>query len=81
MGDVTRILASIDSGDAKASELLLPMFCDVVRKAARSRLHHEQPGHALLATYPTVVQSRRIEIKALMAATHKSELTKGGSSD
>src|SRR3954447_15306272 len=48
--DVTRILASIESGDAQAAEQLLPLVYDELRKLARSKLRHEQPGQTLEAT-------------------------------
>jgi ECF sigma factor len=44
MGDVTRILASIESGDAHAAEQLLPLVYDELRKLARAKLRHEQPA-------------------------------------
>src|SRR3954469_16072279 len=50
MGDVTRILASIESGDAQAAEQLLPLVYDELRKLARAKLRHEQPGQTLEAT-------------------------------
>jgi RNA polymerase sigma factor (sigma-70 family) len=50
MDDVTSILASIESGDAQAAEQLLPLVYDELRKLARSKLRHEQPGQTLEAT-------------------------------
>ena len=50
MGDVTQILASIESGNSTAAEQLLPLVYDELRKLARSKLQHEQPGQTLQAT-------------------------------
>jgi RNA polymerase sigma factor (sigma-70 family) len=50
MGDVTSILASIESGDPTAAEQLLPLVYNELRKLARSKLQHEQPGQTLEAT-------------------------------
>jgi RNA polymerase sigma factor (TIGR02999 family) len=50
MNDVTRILAAIEEGDAHASEELLPLVYDELRKLAAQRLAREPPGHTLQAT-------------------------------
>lgn len=50
MGDVTRILAEIETGDCSASEKLLPLVYDELRKLAASKLAHEKPGQTLQAT-------------------------------
>jgi RNA polymerase sigma factor (TIGR02999 family) len=50
MNDVTRILSAIEHGDAKASEELLPLVYDELRKLAAQRLAHERPGQTLQAT-------------------------------
>ena len=50
MPDVTRILSQIESGDPSASEQLLPLVYDELRKLAAARLAHEQPGQTLQAT-------------------------------
>jgi RNA polymerase sigma factor (TIGR02999 family) len=50
MGDVTRILAGIESGDPAAAEQLLPLVYEELRKLARQKLRHEQPGQTLQAT-------------------------------
>ena len=50
MGDVTRILSQIESGDPQAAEQLLPLVYDELRHLARSKLRHEQPGQTLQAT-------------------------------
>ena len=50
MSDVTRILSQIDSGDAAASEQLLPLVYEELRKLAAAKLAHEKPGQTLQAT-------------------------------
>ena len=50
MNDVTRILAAIEHGDPKASEDLLPLVYDELRKLAAQRLAQERPGQTLQAT-------------------------------
>ena len=50
MGDVTRILYQIESGDPNASEQLLPMVYEELKKLAAAKLAHEKPGQTLQAT-------------------------------
>jgi RNA polymerase sigma factor (TIGR02999 family) len=50
MNEVTRILAAIDQGDPRASEQLLPLVYDELRKLAAQRLAQEKPGQTLQAT-------------------------------
>src|SRR5258706_11825571 len=50
MSDVTRILESIEQGDPKASEQLLPLVYEEVRKLAAARMAREAPGQTLQAT-------------------------------
>src|SRR5262245_27545375 len=50
MNDVTRILSQIDSGDAAASEQLLPLVYEELRNLAAARLAREKPGQTLQAT-------------------------------
>jgi RNA polymerase sigma factor (TIGR02999 family) len=50
MNDVTRILSAIEHGDSKASEELLPLVYDELRKLAAQRLARERPGQTLQAT-------------------------------
>src|SRR5687768_1106292 len=50
MSDVTQILSRIESGDPQAAEQLLPLVYDELRKLARQKLEHEQPGQTLQAT-------------------------------
>jgi RNA polymerase sigma factor (TIGR02999 family) len=50
MSDVTRILSMIESGDQQATEELLPLVYDELRKLAAARMASEQPDHTLQAT-------------------------------
>jgi RNA polymerase sigma factor (TIGR02999 family) len=50
MTDVTRILSAIEQGDAQASEQLLPLVYDELRKLAAEKLAQEKPGQTLQAT-------------------------------
>ena len=50
MNDVTRILSAIDQGDPHATEQLLPLVYDELRRLAAQRLSHEKPGQTLDAT-------------------------------
>lgn len=50
MSDVTQILQSIDQGDARAAERLLPLVYDELRRLASSRMAGEKPGQTLQAT-------------------------------
>src|SRR3954464_15011983 len=50
MTDVTDLLEAIQNGQPQAAEALLPLVYDELRKLARSKLRHEQPGYTLEAT-------------------------------
>jgi len=50
MTEVTRILTAIEAGDAKASEELLPLVYQELRRLAARQLSHENPGQTLQAT-------------------------------
>jgi len=50
MSDVTRIISKIESGDPAATEQLLPLVYDELRKLAAARLAQEKPGQTLQAT-------------------------------
>jgi RNA polymerase sigma factor (TIGR02999 family) len=50
MDDVTRILEQIERGDAVASERLLPVVYDELRKLAAAQMARERPGQTLQAT-------------------------------
>ena len=50
MSDVTRILIQIDEGDPQASERLLPLVYNELRRLAAHKLANEKPGLTLQAT-------------------------------
>ena len=50
MNDVTRILSAIEHGGPQASEQLLPLVYEELRKLAAHRLAQENPGQSLQAT-------------------------------
>jgi RNA polymerase sigma factor (TIGR02999 family) len=50
MSDVTRILSSIEQGDAEASEELLPLVYNELRRMAAHKMAAERPGHTLQPT-------------------------------
>src|SRR5262245_61412062 len=50
MSDVTRILSSIEQGDPAATEQLLPLVYDELRKLAAAKMAQERPGQTLQAT-------------------------------
>jgi len=50
MGEVTQILYAIEQGDTRATEELLPLVYDELRRLAAQRLARERPGQTLQAT-------------------------------
>ena len=50
MSDVTRLLAAIQHGDARAGEELLPLVYAELRQLARAKMAREHPGHTLQPT-------------------------------
>jgi len=50
MSEVTRILSAIDQGDPHATEQLLPLVYDELRRLAAQKLAQEKPGQTLEAT-------------------------------
>lgn len=50
MSQVTRILSQIEQGDPRASEQLLPLIYEELRKLAASKLAQEKPGQTLQPT-------------------------------
>jgi RNA polymerase sigma factor (TIGR02999 family) len=50
MSELTRILAAIENGDPRASEQLLPLVYDELRRLAASKLASESPGQTLQPT-------------------------------
>jgi RNA polymerase sigma factor (TIGR02999 family) len=50
MSDVTRILSAIEQGDPQASEQLLPLVYEELRRLAAQKMAEEKPGQTLQAT-------------------------------
>ena len=50
MSDVTRILVAVQSGDEKASDKLLPLVYQELRRLAAAKLSKEKPGQTLQPT-------------------------------
>jgi len=50
VSDITRILQSIDGGDAKAADELLPLVYEELRRVAAARMAQEAPGQTLQPT-------------------------------
>jgi RNA polymerase sigma factor (TIGR02999 family) len=50
MSDVTRILSEIEQGDPQASEQLLPLVYEELRKLAAQKMAQEAPAQTLQAT-------------------------------
>jgi len=50
MSDVTRILAAIEHGDARAADQLLPLVYEELRRLAAVKMSQEKPGQTLQAT-------------------------------
>jgi len=50
MSEVTRILTAIEQGDVRASEELLPLVYNELRRMAAHKMSAERPGHTLEPT-------------------------------
>ena len=50
MTDVARILSAIEQGDPSATEQLLPLVYEELRKLAAAKMAQENPGQTLQAT-------------------------------
>jgi len=50
MGDVTQMLGQIEQGDQSASDRLLTVLYDELRRLAAQKLAHEKPGQTLQTT-------------------------------
>ena len=50
MSDVTKLLESIEDGDPKAADQLLPLIYDELRLLAAGKMAAERPGYTLQAT-------------------------------
>ncbi len=67
MKEVTRILSGIEAGDLHATEQLLPLVYNELRKLAAQKLAQEKPGQTLQATalvheaYLRLVDTNRVQ--------------------
>jgi RNA polymerase sigma factor (TIGR02999 family) len=50
MNEITRILSDVERGDSRATDQLLPLVYDELRRLAAHRLAREDPGQTLQAT-------------------------------
>jgi RNA polymerase sigma factor (TIGR02999 family) len=50
VSDVTRILGAMERGDQKATDQLLPLVYDALRKLAAQKMADEPAGHTLQPT-------------------------------
>src|SRR3954453_12158009 len=50
MSDVTRILTAIEQGDARATDELLPLVYEELRRLAAHKMASERAGHTLQPT-------------------------------
>jgi RNA polymerase sigma factor (TIGR02999 family) len=50
MSELTQVLQSVERGDARAAQELLPLVYGELRKLAACRMAHEQPGQTLQPT-------------------------------
>ena len=50
MSNVTQILSAIEQGDARATDQLLPMIYQELRRLASQKMADEAPGQTLQAT-------------------------------
>jgi hypothetical protein len=50
MNEVTRILNAIEHGDSHASDELLPLVYEALRRLAAEKMAQETPGQTLQAT-------------------------------
>ena len=66
---MTRILESIEHGDPKAADKLLPLVYEELRKLAASRMANESPNHTLQPTalvheaYLRLINQRAVDWK------------------
>ena len=60
MSDVTRILAAIEQGDARAADELLPVVYQELRHLAAQKMSQEPPGQTLQA--PALVHEAYIKL-------------------
>jgi DNA-directed RNA polymerase specialized sigma24 family protein len=73
MHNVTQILSQIESGDSSATEKLLSLVYDELRKLAAAKLASEKPGQTLQATalvHDAYIRLRRIGQTPLFCRTY-----------
>ena len=70
MSSVTRILNAIEQGDARASEELLPLVYEELRRLAAQKLAREKPGQTLQATARSGERRVGKECRSRWAACH-----------
>jgi RNA polymerase sigma factor (TIGR02999 family) len=68
MPDVTQILSRIEAGDPSATEQLLPLVYEELRKLAAAKLAQETPGQTLQAT--SLVHEAYIRLVDVEKAQH-----------
>jgi RNA polymerase sigma factor (TIGR02999 family) len=68
MSDVTQILSRIEAGDPSATEQLLPLVYDELRRLAAQRLAQEKPGQTLQPT--ALVHDAYIRLVGVEKAQH-----------
>ena len=68
MSDVTRILSAIEQGDQKASEQLLPLVYEELRKLAAQKMAQENSGQTLQAT--ALVHEAYLKLVDVEQASH-----------
>jgi len=73
MNDVSRILSAAEAGDPNASEQLLPLVYDELRKLAAQKLAQEKPGQTLQATALVHEAYLRLVAPASGAASARGE--------
>ncbi len=68
MHEVTRILFAIEQGDSQATEQLLPLVYDELRRLAAEKMAQEKPGQTLQAT--ALVHEAYLRLVDVEKATH-----------
>ena len=68
MSDVTQILSAIEQGDAQATEQLLPLVYQELRRLAAQKMAEEAPGQTLQAT--ALVHEAYIRLVDVSKAQH-----------
>ena len=68
MSDVTQILSAIEQGDAQATEQLLPLVYQELRRLAAQKMAQEEPGQTLQAT--ALVHEAYIRLVDVAKAQH-----------